>query len=83
MLKKLTPQPIKHLIWTAIQIWPFGNLCRFTYGELEIRLTKKLWIITSDGSSEDALPLSFVSQQLVDRVQAELESKWYMPTPKS
>ena len=82
MLKKITPEPIKRLIWLAVQMWPYGNLCRFKYGELEVTLNKQLWIITSDGISTDALPLSFVSQQLVDRVQDELLGKWYMPTPR-
>lgn len=43
-----------------------------------IKLTNTFWIITSDGESQDALPLSFCSQELVDRIAADLNKRWWV-----
>lgn len=79
MLKEKTPEAIKRLIWLAVQFWPFGYFCQFRYGNLDVAVRKNLWVIISDGYSKDALPMSLVSLELVDRVKAELQKKWYMP----
>jgi hypothetical protein len=66
-----------------VRTWPYGYLCDFHWeGQGRIRLTKDLWVIvggTKDDPSMDALPISFVSQKLVDRIGEEMNGKWYMP----
>lgn len=67
-----------------IMAWPFGVLCKIDNGHGETyTVTKSLWVIVSDGSSSDALPLNFCSQELVDRVVAELSSRWWAAKPTS
>lgn len=58
---------------------PYGYICKFKYGGLDVKLNKKFWIITSNGQSQDALPINFVSKELVGIVKQELKHKWYMP----
>lgn len=64
--------------------WPFGSIYRVADGKgYTIRVTKSLWVITSDGLSEDALPLSFCSEALVDRVAVSIQSRWWYVPPKT
>jgi len=67
-------------IWLLI---PVGYLLRFEYGGLpdsiqRVTLTKGLWVIidSGDGTAQDALPLSFVSQELVDECESRLINKY-------
>lgn len=72
----------------VLQFWlkiPFGSICSFEYGKQKISVTKNLWVIVSDGKSSDALPINFVSQQLVSAIEAEMTRMGYRcaePTPK-
>lgn len=70
---------LKATVWWFFITWPYGYLCQFEYGELQVRVTKKGWVIMSDGQAEDALPAHFVSQKLIDRIKEELKKKWYCP----
>lgn len=71
---------IKRLRYILAIRWPYGYLCRFPYGaDGEIRLNKQMWIIVTDGKSQDALPINFVSPALVKRCGEELAKKWYWP----
>lgn len=68
---------VKHwllVLWLAI---PFGSICKFKYGELYITLRKDMWLVISDGHSNDMLPITMVSQKLADRVGLELERLGY------
>jgi len=63
-------------LWCLI---PFGYLLRFRYGNgNRITLNKNLWVVVDDGtgSAEDALPLNFVSQGLVDEIEKRLVKKY-------
>lgn len=66
-----------------VRTWPYGYLCDFHWeGQGRIRLTKGLWVIVggeTKNDSTDALPITFVSEKLVDRIAKELNGKWYMP----
>jgi len=70
----------RSLMWKTLKaallrVWlhvPFGTICSFQYGKQTVTLRKDLWLILSDGTSHDALPLSFVSPQLVAAVEAEM-----------
>lgn len=68
--------------WVAVK-WPYGYLCDFQHEtQGRIRLTKSLWVIVGDrkvDGSEDALPASFVSSRLLNRIQQEMNKKWYAP----
>lgn len=75
---------IKHLRFLLAINWPYGYLCRLDSGGKEtITLNKQMWVIVSDGQSSDALPISFVSPQLVERLGAELAKKWYWPAAEA
>ena len=75
---------VKHARFLLAIHWPYGYLCRLPYGSKgEIRLTKQMWIIVSDGASQDALPISFVSPQLIESIGIELAKKWYWPQAES
>jgi hypothetical protein len=68
------------LFWS----WPFGNIYKAPDGEGgTLRVTKSLWVITSDGKSTDALPLTFCSQALVDRVEESLKRRWWYMPPRA
>ena len=56
-------------IWMKV---PYGYLLRFKGDGGTITVTKNLYVIVSDGSSSDALPLNFCSQELVDVVEQKL-----------
>ena len=62
-------------LWCLI---PLGRLLRFQYGGLLVTLRKDLWVEVSDdgGKSKDALPLTFVSQQLIDEIELRLASRY-------
>ncbi|MGE4544201.1 MAG: hypothetical protein AB7D06_08830 [Pedobacter sp.] len=47
------------------------------YLEPGLRVTTSGWVIISDGKSKDALPISLVSQEIVDKVEASLASWGY------
>lgn len=58
-----------------LRVWlqvPFGTICSFQYGKQTVTLRKDMWLILSDGTSQDALPLTFVSPLLVAAVEAEM-----------
>lgn len=79
----MTLYQIKEAIKTSVRAfvfwWPFGALCVFEEKGETITVHKNFWVTISDGTCRDALPLSFCSQGLVDRVEAELASRWYAP----
>lgn len=71
---------VKHVRFLLALNWPFGHLCKFKLeGEGYILLNKQMWIIVSDGKSQDALPIEFVSPDLIKRCGEELAKKWYWP----
>jgi len=63
-------------LWTLI---PFGYLCRFWYGSQRITLQKNGWIIVDSGkgTTTDALPITLVSQKLVDECIKQLNRRGY------
>jgi hypothetical protein len=64
----------------ALGVWlkvPFGTICKFQYGALTVTVKKNFWLIMDDGHSKDALPITFVSQELVTAVSAEMLRKGY------
>lgn len=75
---------LKHLRFLIAIYWPYGHLCKFKLeGEGSITLNKQMWIIVSDGKSQDALPISFVSEELIKRCGDELAKKWYWPAAEA
>ena len=71
MSVKATPLDAHTIVRDAIM--------NYVNGDLDVKLNKKIWIITSNGQSQDALPINFVSKELVGIVKQELKHKWYMP----
>jgi len=61
-------------VWLVI---PFGYICKFKYGELTVTLKKNLWLVISDGHSNDALPINLVSQELVDECEKQMMMRGY------
>jgi hypothetical protein len=57
--------------------WPYGNICAFRYGDLNIAVRKNGWVVISDGVSRDMLPLSYTSPQLIEAVDAEMTRMGY------
>ncbi len=55
--------------WSRI---PFGNLCTVKQGACKMHLRKDLIVLVTNGRSQDALPVSLVSQQLVDAFYARM-----------
>jgi len=72
MLKK-----VKAMLLRAWLFIPFGNICTFTYGELTVTVQKNLWLVISDGRSKDALPITMVSEVLVNAVAEEMKRIGY------
>lgn len=66
----------RQLIFNVWMRVPFGHLLKFKDGKNTITVTKALWVITSDGDSQDALPLNFCSQEFVDDVEKRLVRKY-------
>ena len=63
-----------------LQVWlliPFGNICTIQYGRLQVTFQKNMWVVMSDGSSSDALPLNLVSAELVDALAVEMRRRGY------
>ena len=62
-------------IWQTL---PFGYLLRFRYEGLRITLRKNLWVVIDNGrgTSTDMLPLTLVSQKLVDECGKRLTVKY-------
>lgn len=58
---------------------PFGSICRFKYGRHQVTVNKQLWVTISDGRSSDAVPLNFVSPDLVKAIEAEMLRVGYQP----
>ena len=74
---------LKRLLFDAWCLIPFGYLLRFDYGgapnsRQRVTLRKDLWIIVDGGkgTATDALPLSMVSQNLVDECERRLIDKY-------
>jgi hypothetical protein len=64
----------------ALQLWlrvPFGEVCTFRNGNLSVTVTKQFMVIISDGQSQDALPLPYVSQDLAYRIFVVMKDKGY------
>lgn len=62
------------VVWLRI---PFGNICTFQNGSLTVVVNKQLLVIISGGQSRDALPLAFVSPELVCKIAIEMETRGY------
>ena len=73
---------VKNLVWKFIQFNPFGYYAVFKYGELTVSVDKQFYAHISDGTSVDMLPITFCSQQLVDKFEQEMLDKWYFPKDK-
>jgi len=68
--------------WFIRNIWsklPFGYICRFWDGKTRVTITPQLWVIIDSGRGtvKDMLPLSMVSQELVDKVEEEMQEIGY------
>lgn len=73
---------IKKIVWWFVQTWPFGSLCILQNDDgSTITLLKNYYVVVSDGNSSDALPITFISQKLVDRFEIEIRKKWYFVPP--
>jgi hypothetical protein len=72
---------IKHAGAWLFWHWPFGDIYREPHGkDGTTRVAKNLWVFISDGKSTDALPLTYCSQEFVDRVVASVQRRWwYLP----
>jgi len=62
------------LIYRINRHIPVGGLtiAKLTEGNNTVTLTNNGWVITSDGKSKDMLPVTLVSQGLVNKFQKEL-----------
>jgi hypothetical protein len=68
---------IKKMILSLWLIIPFGNICSFKYGKLTVTVKKNFWLVMSDGESKDALPITMVSDTLVNAVAVEMKRMGY------
>lgn len=79
----LIKAPVRWLVRT----WPFGYLCDFKHERQgRIRLTKSLYVVVGGdkrGDAIDALPITLVSDSMVERIVQEIHKKWYMPALES
>lgn len=74
MLSKIKKLILK--VWTFI---PFGYLCRFMYGDLRITFYKNGWILidSGKGTAKDMLPITLVSEQLIQEIENQLKMIGY------
>ena len=74
---------MRKLIFNIWMLIPFGYLLRFEWGSVpgsyqRVTLTKRFWVIIDggNGTAKDALPISMVSQELVDEFERRLVEKY-------
>ena len=69
----------KRLVMRAWSAIPWGNLCVFWYGKQRVTLTKTGWVIidAGKGTVTDALPVTMVSQKLIDEIERQLKQRGY------
>lgn len=63
-----------------LKVWihiPFGYICKFKYGNDEITLHKNAWVSIYGGGSVDMLPLTLVSQELIDECEKQMRMRGY------
>lgn len=75
---------IRTIVRNIVYRWPYGHLYQHvSHGQngetLTTTVRKNLWVITSDGASQDAVPINLCAQQFVDNVVLHLSRRWYAP----
>jgi hypothetical protein len=63
-----------------LSLWgdlPGGDFCKLVNGGETVRFRKDLMVIVSDGRSYDAMPVTFVSPQLIEAFAARMKLLGY------
>jgi hypothetical protein len=72
-MKVLIRQIVLHF-WMMV---PFGYLCSFRFGSLQVSVTKTLLVVISDGEINDALPIDMVSVELTKAIAKRMRRMGY------